>query len=274
MPNLSDMPPGGPLTGLELIPALQGGGTDGNIGLPVLVNNPAFGGAVLALRVPMVADLSATTEADPGAAGVRWNNADPHAATELYINDADGNSGDLAALFATLAVGGYVSLQGRANSEARDNLQRCQVTSVSAQTGYTKLGVTVQASGGTFADDDALELIIQQPKPSPGVDRAIVTAVSSSSGTTTCDASLGDYFKTTLSENTTLALSNVPAACTLHIQATQGASDYTLGFPAGWDWGEGEDPPTMPSGTGKIMDVIVTTNDAGATGIASARARS
>lgn len=273
MPNISDMPSPGPLTGLELIPVLQGGGSDGNVGLPLLVNNPAFGGAVLALRVPMVADLSATTEADPGAAGVRWNNADPHAATELYISDADGGSGDLAVLFATLVDGGYVYLQGASDSAARDNLQRCQVTSVSAEAGYTKLAVTVQASGGTFADDDALELIIQQPKPALGIDRAIVTAVSSSSGTTTCDASLGDYFKTTLSENTTLVLSNVPAACTLHIQVTQGADAYTLAFPSGWDWGEGESAPIMPTSEGKIMDVIVTTNDSGATGFASARNR-
>lgn len=273
MPKLSDMPPPGTLTGLELIPMLQGGGVDGNVGVPLLVYNPAFGGSVLALRVPMVADLSATIEADPGAAGVRWNNADPDSAGELYINDADGDSGDLAAVFASLTVGGFIYLQGATNSAARDNLQRWQVTSKSDESGYTKLGVSLQASSGAFSDDDALELIIQQPAPSPGVDRNVVTTVSSSSGTTTCDASLGDYFKTTLGENTTLALSNVPAACTLHIQATQGASAYTLGFPAGWNWGAGNSAPTMPEGPGAILDLIVTTNDSGATGIVSARVR-
>src|SRR5690606_38063909 len=108
MPNISDMPAPGPLTGLELIPGLQGGGSDGNVGLPLLLYNPAFGGNVLALRVPMTADLSGATEADPGAAGVRWNNADPHQATELYINDADGDAGDLAMLLGALSVGGFV----------------------------------------------------------------------------------------------------------------------------------------------------------------------
>lgn len=275
MPAISQMPAPGALTGLELIPALQGGGTDGNVGLPLLLYNPAFGGNVLALRVPMVADLSATAEADPGTAGVRWNNADPNLATELYVNDADGDSGDLAALFASLTTGGHLYLQGAADSAARDNLQRWQVTSITDAAGYTKLGVTLQASGGAFTDADALELILQQPAPSPGVDRNVITTVSSSGGTTTCDASLGDYFKATLTEDTTLALSNVPAACTLHIQLTQHASSgpYTVAFPSGWDWGQGKSAPTMPTGAGKIMDVIVTTNDSGATGFAAARNR-
>lgn len=273
MARISEMPAPGPLTGLELIPALQGGGSDGNVGLPLLVNNPAFGGAVLALRVPMVADLSATTEADPGAAGVRWNNADPHAATELYINDADGDSGGLAALFATLVAGGYVYLQGAADSDARDNLQRWQVTSVSAETGYTKLAVTLQANGGTFADDDALELIIQQPIPSPGVDRNIVTAVTSSSGTTTVNAALGDYFKSTLSEDTAIAVTNVPPACTLHLALTQDTTAREVTWPGSWNWGKGVTAPTMPADAGAVLDVMVTSNDAGAEFIATARER-
>src|SRR5690606_37439449 len=187
MPKISDMPAPGTLTGLELILILQGGGADGNAGLPLLVHNSAFGGNVLALRVPLVADLSATADANPGAAGVRWNNADPHLATELYVNDADGDAGDLAALFATLAAGGFVYLQGGIDSAARDNLQRWQVTSVSAETGYTKLGVSLQASGGTFSDTDALELTIQQPALTTGVDRNVVTVISSIAGVTTFD---------------------------------------------------------------------------------------
>ena len=276
MPNISDLPPPGQLTGLELLPALQGGGADGNVGLPLLVQNPAFGGNVLALRVPAAADMSATTAGDPGAGGIRWNNADPHLATELYISDEDGDGGDLATQLATLAAGGFIYVQGRADSEARDNLQRWQVTGVNAGAGYTTLEVSIQASGGVFADGDLLELTVQQPRPSPGVDRNVVTIVTSSGGTTELDASLGDYFKSALTENATIAMTNAPAACTLHLQLTQHASagPYTVTFPSSWDWGEGNSAPAMPAGAGKSLDVIVTTNDYGASAIATARARS
>ncbi len=265
MPRLSDMPSPSALTGLELIPALQGGGTDGNVGIPLLVNNPAFGGAVLALRAPMTADLSATAEADPGAGGIRWNNADPHAATELYVSDDDADAVDLAALFASLAIGGFVYVQGSADSDARDNLQRWQVTSIDAEAGYTKLGVALQASGGTFADDDVLELTIQQPAPAPGIDRNVVTAVASSSGTTTIDASLGDYFTTVLTENTTVAMTNVPQACTISLRITQDATTArTVTFPASFLKRGGGDF-AIPATLGARHRLVATTDDYGAT---------
>lgn len=265
MPRISEMPSPTALTGLELVPALQGGGTDGNVGIPLFVNNPAFGGAVLVLRVPMVADLSATAEADPGAGGIRWNNADPHAATELYVSDDDTNAGDLATLFASLSVGGFLYVQGSVDSAARDNLQRWQVTSISAETGYTKLGVSLQASGGTFTDDDVLELSIQQPAPSPGINRNVVTAVASSSGTTTIDASLGDFFTTTLAENTTLTVANVPQACTISLRITQDATTArTVTFPASFLKRGGGDF-SVPATLGARHRLIATTDDYGAT---------
>ncbi|MGH8075617.1 MAG: hypothetical protein ACREO4_16325 [Lysobacter sp.] len=264
MPRLSEMPAPGALTGLELLPALQGGGVDGNVGLPLLLSNPAFGGNVLALRVPMAADMSGATEADPGAAGVRWNNADPELATEIYISDADGNAGDLAAFFASLAVGGFIYVQGSADSAARDNLQRWQVTAVDAEAGYTKLAVALQASAGVFDDDDALELTIQQPAPTPGVDRNVVTALSSASGLVTVDCSLGDFFTLTPTEVITgWSFTNVPTGCCLSILATQGGTPYAIAVPAA----------TWPGGTvgafstaaGKVDELSLLTMDAGGT---------
>lgn len=264
MPRISEMPRPGPLTGLELVPALQGGGPDGNTGVPLLLTGAPFGGAVLALRAPMVADLSATADADPGAAAIRWNNADPDLATVLFIDDVDSNTEDLAALLAVLAVGGFVYVQGAADSEARDNLQKWQVTSITDASGYTKVGVTLQASGGAFADDDPLELTIQQPLPSPGVDRNVVTAVASSGGTTTIDASLGDYFTTTLTENTTVAVTNVPQACTISLRINQDAATArTVTFPASFLKRGGGDF-TVPATLGARHRLVATTDDYGA----------
>lgn len=265
MPRLSEMPSPNALTGLELIPALQGGGTDGNVGIPLFVNNPAFGGAVLALRVPMTADLSATAEADPGAGGIRWNNADPHAATELYVSDDDAGAGDLAAIFATLAVGGYLYVQGAADSAARDNLQRWQVTSITDASGYTKLGVNLQASGGTFADNSVLELSIQQPAPSPGVDRNTVSNLSVSSGNVALDCSLGDYFKLAPTANvTSWTISNVPPACSLMIEFTQDSTARTVAWPSSFKWAGGA--ASAVSNVSGAKDVLaMTTFDGGAT---------
>lgn len=266
MPRISQMPPPAvPLSGLELLPALQGGGADANVGLPLLTSGPPYGGAVLALRLPMEADMAATSEADPGAGMVRWNHATPGSATELYISDADGDAGDLAAVFAALSAGGYVYLQGAADTDARANWQRWQVTSISVESGYTKLEVALQLSGGTFADEDPLELTVQQPVPSPGVDRNVVTAVSSSGGVTTLDASLGDYFTTTLNENTTIALINVPQACTISLRIQQGAGTaYTVTFPASFLKRGGGDF-VIPATLGARHRLIATTDDFGTT---------
>lgn len=276
MPYISEMPsPNLPLDGMELIPVLQGAGLPGNRGLPLLAHNPAFGGAVLALRVPLAADLSSASEADPGAGKIRWNNADPDAATELYVSDEDADAGDLASALASLAVGGFVYVQAAPRAD-RGNRQRWQVTGKAAGSGYTTLEVTLQSSAGAFTDGAELEFTVQQPAPSPGVDRNVVTAISSSGGTVVLDASLGDYFTTTLAEAVdTVSITNVPAACTLGLWITQAAAQYGWTWPASFDWGAGNAAPVVADlADGAVLFVVITTADSGATWDASARVRS
>lgn len=274
MPYISEMPsPDQPLDGLELIPVLQGAGLPGNRGLPLLVHNPAFGGAVLALRVPLVADLAATSEADPGAGKIRWNNADPDAATKLYVSDEDADAGDLAAALASLDTGGFVYVQGAPRTD-RGNRQRWQVTGKAAGSGFTTLEVTLQSGTGAFTDSDDIEFTVQQPTPSPGIDRNVVTAVGSSGGTLVLDASLGDYFTTTLTEAvTTMSITNVPQACTLGLWLTQDSDPRSVDWPASFDWGVGQLAPTMPMAAGAVLFVVISTADAGGTWDASARQR-
>ncbi len=269
MPRISEMPPPAPLTGLELTALLQGGGPDGNVGVPILAYGNLPRGAVLALRAPMVADLSATADADPGAGGVRWNNADPDAATVLYVNDADGDAGDLATLLAALQVGGFVYLQGALDTDARDNFQKWQVTSITDASGYTKLGVSLQASGGAFTDDDVLELSLQQPTPTPGVDRNVVTPVSSSAGVVTIDVALGDYFLLTLTENVTgWVFQNVPPGASVIVRIVQDATARTVAWPTGTKWPNAS-AGAVSTAAGAIDLLALTTLNSGATWLAT-----
>ncbi|MBE2232603.1 MAG: hypothetical protein IAE85_03840 [Anaerolinea sp.] len=268
MPRVSEMPRPGPLTGLELIPGLQGAGPAGNVGMPLLLTGAPFGGAVPVLRAPMTADMAATADADPGAGNIRWNHASPGSATVLYISDDDAAAADLATPLAGLSVGGFVYVQGGAaygdDPSARDNLQKWQVASITAATGYTKVGVTLAASAGAFTDADVLELTMQQPLPGAGTNRNIVDDVTSVSGTTTVDASLGDYFRVALSENTTLAVVGAPPACSLMIRITQDSTARTVAWPASFKWAGGS-AGAVSAGSGAVDVLAITTFDNGTT---------
>lgn len=272
MPRLSQMPPPGPLTGLELTALLQGGGPDGNTGVPILAYGNLPRGDVLVLRAPMLADLSATADADPGAGNIRWNNADPDAATVLYIDDADAAAADLATVLATLAVGGFVYVQratDEADATARDNWQKWQVTSITDAAGYTKVGVSLQASDGAFADDDELELTVQQPSPSPGIDRSTVTASIPSSGVAPIDCSIGDYFTLAPTANVTGWLfTNVPNGCSILVKFTQDATARTVAWPASFRWQGGNDG-VVSTAAGAIDLIALTTFDGGVTWLAT-----
>lgn len=264
MARLSDMPaPTLPLSGLELVPALEGGGTDGNVAIPLLAYGQLPRGAVLKLRVPMLADLSGTSDADPGAGKLRWNNAAPGSATVLYIDDVDVDAADLSAALATLAVGGFLYVQASNTSDRRDNWQKWQVTSVTDTSGYTKVGVTLQASAGAFVADEAIELTIQQPSPSPGVDRNVVSTLTSSAGVVTVDCSLGDYFKLTPTEAVTgWAFTNVPAGCAIVIVLTQGPAPYAVAMPSGLKWVAGV-AGAFSTAANKVDELSLSTVNAG-----------
>lgn len=265
MPRISDMPRPDPLTGLELVPALQGGGPDGNVGLPLLLTGAPFGGVVLALRAPMTADLSATADANPGAGTVRWNHGTPGLASVLYVSHEDAAAGDLAAILAALQAGGFIYLQGGADSEARGNLQKWQVVSIDAAAGYTKVGVVLQTASGAFTADGELELTIQQPLPSPGVDRNVVTPVESNAGSVVIDCSAGDYFTLALAEDITgWTFANVPPGCSVLMRITQDATARTVAWPSSFRWVGGVGG-VLSSAAGAVDLLALSTFDWGAT---------
>lgn len=262
MPKISEMAAPAALTGLELIPVLQG---STNVGMPLLAQGAVPRGSVLQLRKPFAADLSATADADPGAGKLRWNNAAPASATILYIDNAATDTTDISAAWASLQVGGFLYVQGSADGTHRGNWQKWQVTAITVATGYAKLGVSLQASAGAFTDTDAIELTLQQPNPSPGVDRNQVNILSVSSGNVALDCSLGDYFRLAPTVNVTgWTITNVPPACSLMIEFTQDAKARTIAWPSSFKWSAGS--VGAVSTTAGAKDVLaITTFDGGAT---------
>jgi len=237
MAKISQMPAPGPLTGLELTPLLQGGGIDGNVGVPILAYGNLPRGQVLLLRTPMTSDLSSTAAANPGSGKVRWNNADPNAATAVFVNKADADAEDIAALLLSAEVGGYLYLQanGAGDSARRDAWQKWQIVSVDDETGYVRIGVLAVASSDAMEASEAIELTLQQPAPAEPAERNAVTAVSSSGGVVLLDYSLGDYFTLELTENvTSWSIINTPGAgrgFTLMVEITQDSTPRTVATP-------------------------------------------
>jgi hypothetical protein len=263
MPKISEMlAPPDALTGLELIPGLQG---SANAGLPLLSLGALPLGNVLQLRKPFIADLSSTSDADPGAGKLRWNNATPGSATTLYIDNAASDTTSISSTWASLTVGGFVYAQGSADGTHRANWQKWQVTSVTSASGYAKIGVSLQASSGAFSNTDVIELTIQQPTPSPGVNRNIVSALSLSSGVVTLDCSLGDYFTLAPTANVTgWTITNVPPACSLMIRSTQDVTPRTFAWPASFRWAGGN-VGAISTAAGAKDVLAITTFDGGAT---------
>lgn len=95
------------------------------------------------------------------------------------------------------------------------------------------------------------------------------STVSSSSNTTTLSCSAAGTFSTTLSENTTIAITNPPSsgtsyALTLKVIQDSSGSGYTLGWPASVDWPTGT-APTLSSGANDVDIFVLFTHDGGTT---------
>lgn len=263
MTAISELSKPAALTGAERLPVLQDVEA---VGLPLFALGPSLPrGAVVALQLGMTADLSATTDADPGAGKVRWNHATQASATVLYVDDADTEVSptDVAALLAALAENGFLYLHG-VDKEDRGKWQKWRVDGVEDASGYSKLAVTHLASGDPFEPDDPVHLSLQQPNPAAGVDRNVLTTVSAVSGTLTLDASLGDYFKTTLTANiSTLAVENVPTCASLTLSVIQDSSPRTFAWPASFKWAGAA--PAIGTGAASRNRLFITTDNGGAT---------
>jgi hypothetical protein len=98
-------------------------------------------------------ELLNTTDSDPGAGLIKFNNATPASATELYIDDSTSDSVDLSTYFTALGATGWVKIQSALDA---GEWAIFRWTAITDQTGYFKFAVTPQASKGTLDDADAV----------------------------------------------------------------------------------------------------------------------
>ena len=101
---------------------------------------------------------TSTTDADPGAGDIRFNNGTYASATAIYIDDADSNSVAISTFIQSLSAGnapsatlGFVTLR---KQFAPETFATYKVTAVTNATGYTKLTVANLAANTTnpFSD--------------------------------------------------------------------------------------------------------------------------
>ena len=163
MPELTEMAPVA-LTGGELIPGLAGADPVGVLAAQ-LSHLPR--GEVLFPRAPYSADLTGTSEVNPGAGNLRWNHATPSSASEIYIADSDSDAASHSASWASLVPGGRLYVQ-RVGSGGILAQQVWEITSVGDESGYGKFGVTLLAANGLISADDPLQVTLQGPPPPAG----------------------------------------------------------------------------------------------------------
>lgn len=257
MSKTSQLPKPGLLTGIEMLPATFGAG---NARIPLSHLGSLPRGAIALSLTQYVADTSSVAAGDPGAGNLRWNHATQASATEIYLNDSDADAVSHATLWSTVNPGGFLYLYA---SSDLGIWQKWQVTAITDATGYVKFNVTYQGGSGTFADDAAIVLTLQQPTPSPGVDRNVVTVASSVAGVLTLDAALGDYFRHTTTENTSIVIVNAPACASLTLSLIQGSPARTVAYPA-TARGQAGTLPAVSSVAGARDRIVFTTDDGGA----------
>lgn len=96
-------------------------------------------------------DTDSTSDSDPGNGLFRWNNATQSSATQLFFDNQTADAISVTTFWGSLASTGYIYLQ-QADDSTKWQLWRWTATPVDG-TGYRKFTVTVQAFGGSIADN-------------------------------------------------------------------------------------------------------------------------
>lgn len=96
-------------------------------------------------------DTGSTADSDPGAGLFKWNNATQASATFLYFDNATLDAVTVSTFWASLGAAGFIYLQ-QADDATKWQLWKWTSTPTDG-TGYYKFPVTLQASGGSIADD-------------------------------------------------------------------------------------------------------------------------
>jgi len=141
-------------------------------------------------------------------------------------------------------------------------------TGASSITSSTDERAWLQFAGGDFMANGSVPMTGDLDMGQHAVtDYTEKEAAISSSGTATIDLSTGRLFEVTLTANTTIAFSNVPAAgvvsCTL-VLIQDSTGGWTVTWPASVKWNGGT-APTISTGAGAIDIVELFSYDGGTT---------
>ena len=180
-------------------------------------------------------DTGSTADTDPGNGLFKWNNATQASATVLYFDNQTADGISLTTLWGNLASNGYIHLQ-QSDDASKWQLWRWTAAPVDG-TGYRKFTCTLQASGGSIADDKTVFITFTSDRPNAAAPTFIAPRVAStaSSATPTPDADTTDvYILTALAAGATFgAPTGTPVqGQALLIRIKDNGSAQTLAFNA------------------------------------------
>ena len=139
-------------------------------------------------------DTGSTADSDPGNGLFKWNNATQSSATVLYFDDQTADGVSLTTLWSNLASTGFIHLQ------QNDDATKWQVWRWTAApvdgTGYRKFTASLQASGGSIADNKVVLATFTNDRSTPTFIAPRVTQISSSA-TPTPNADTTDCYEVT-----------------------------------------------------------------------------
>lgn len=124
------------------------------------------------------------TAAPPGSANVRFDNAAPAAATNIFISDVTGDGTDIGNLMGLMRAGDEVYLQDRADSSIYQvfELTGPPVDGAIGGGGYHALPVAWQEGAGAFGNNEALTVSVISHGSGGG--GGSVTSISAGTGIT------------------------------------------------------------------------------------------
>jgi hypothetical protein len=194
--------------------------------------DPSILGAGLQLRgLRFTADAAATTDADPGAGKLRWNNADQSLATQLYIDNASLDGVSINGFWGSLPSAGYLYLQ---QADDADIWQLWEWTATPTDgTGYYKFTVTLRGkSTAAIGDTKGIYTAISCKPGSAGSTQGkhaiYIAAKSMAPRSTSGCASLA----------VSAGAANQPDFCTLDFDASsQEYAEFELVMPKKWNEG-------------------------------------
>lgn len=115
------------------------------------------GGGGSSPSVQYLAELSDITNSDPGAGKLKWNNADQGSATALYVSETSDDGVDTETLLNDL--GGIFFIVAKAN---QDKWQAWKIVSITNNTDYVAISVSLLAIGVDFDDEDEIAIAVQE----------------------------------------------------------------------------------------------------------------